>query len=532
MKSFVLPLSIATFLAWGCCFLIPQVTKAQLINEVEFSAAAPPPPFAPEILTILTMLPHVDKELAKHETPVMIRLAQFLCALWWNCVAVYSEDYKDGITKTTPSVKVLDSAKWTTPNRSVCAAQATASYVSLSFPGNLDALVDALAGIGVTVAPKLDAAIASCNSVLCLQNVATSSSYDPNTMGHIVAKQIYDYSLKDGFNQLGRDAGCTVNCRSYSDVTGYQPVSASCDRQDVFGNNIDRWEPLLEDNGKGYFIVQEHVAPHIGKTAKFRNLPKSDRVNRVAPVPRYSKSRAPEALAAIRAMSTLDDVTKIEVEVFDDKLKVANAVAKAFLDNLIAQNYQDTSSLAAPGVIVSFERFMHFLNGYLAAEYDSIIISWKEKVHHDLIRPTSVIKRWGNKRITTWAAGVGVKTFPAREFEAYMRVMPHSEYVSGTSCLFQASQEYIEGYMAHIGLDPAFPMSFLPYPPGSSKIEPGLTPATTVTLQYSSFALMAEVGSQSRINGGIHFEKSVSAGKQLCTGIGDASVAVAVTLYD
>ena len=355
-------------------------------------------------------------------------------------------------------------------------------------------------------------------------------------MGHIVAKQIYDYSIKDGYNQLGKDGGCTVNCRSYADVTGYQPVSATCKKQDAFesflGNTIDRWEPLLEDNGKGFFVVQEHVTPHVGKTAKFRSLPESDRFRRVAPVPKYSKSRRPEALAAISAMTTLNDVKKIEVEVFDDKLQVANAVAKAFLDNLIAQNYQDTSSLAAPGVIVSFERFMHFLNGYLAAEYDSIVISWKEKVRHDLIRPTSVIKRWGKKLITTWAAGVGVTTFPAREFEAYKRVMPHSEYVSGSSYIFQASREYIEGYMTHIGLDPAFPVTFLPFPPGSSKVEPGLTPATTVTLQYSSVELMAEVGSQSRINGGIHFDKSVAAGTQLCTGIGDASMAVAVTLYD
>ena len=517
MKSFLYTISILC-----CSILSPSLTQAQVNNG--------PPPFAPEIVTILTMLPHVDKELAKHETPVMIRLAQFLCALWWNCVAVYSEDYKDGITKIRPAVPALNSQTWNTANRSVCAAQATATYVSLSFPANLDALIDALAGIGVPVAAKLDPSVANCNTVVCLRNIAASSSYDPKIMGHIVAKQIYDYSLNDGYNQLGKDTGCTANCRAYADVTGYQPVSETCD--DDISDNKDRWEPLLEDNGKGYFIVQQHVTPHIGQKAKFRNLPESDRVNRVAPVPRYSRSRTPEAIAAIQAMTTLNDIKKVEVEVFDDKLQVANAVAKAFLDNLIAQNYQDTSSLAAPGYIVSFERFMHFLNGYLASEYDSIVISWKEKVRYDLIRPTTVIKRWNNKLITTWAAGAGVTTFRARDFEAYKRVMPHSEYVSGSSCLFEASRGYIEGYMAHIGLNTSFPISFLPYPPGSSKVEPGLTPATTVTLQYSSFALMAEVGGQSRIFGGIHFDKAVSAGKQLCAGIGEASVAAVVTLYD
>lgn len=536
MKLFLHHLSISTFTLWCCCILIPSEFKGPISNGVQFAAAqAAPPPFAPEIMTILTMLPHVDKELAKHETPVMIRLAQFLCALWWNCVAVYSDTYKDGITKIRPAVTVQSSAMWTSPNRALCAAQATTTYVSLSFPGNLDALVDALAGIGVTVAPKLDAAVANCNTALCLQMIAASSTYDPNIMGHIVAKQIYDYSVKDGYNQLGKDAGCTVNCRAYADVTGYKPVSDTCkdgDDDDDSYKKSDRWEPLLEDNGRGYFIVQQHVTPHIGQKAKFRYIPESDRANRVAPVPTYSKSRLNEARAAILAMTTLNDVKKIEVEVFDDKLQVANAVAKAFLDNLIAQNYQDTTSLAAPGYNVSFERFMHFLNGYLASEYDSIVISWKEKVRYDLIRPTTVIKRWGGRNITTWATGVGVTTFPAREFEAYKRVMPHSEYVSGTSCLFEASRGYIEGYMAHIGLNPAFPISFLPYPPGSSKVEPGLTPATTVMLQYSSFALMAEAGGQSRLYGGIHFPQAVAAGKQLCVGIGETAVAASVQLYN
>jgi hypothetical protein len=482
-------------------------------------------PLASEINVILSVLPEVDRELAKHETPVQIRLAQYLAALWWNCVAVYSENYKDTLTFQKPLVAVPISSEWNSANRAACAAQATTTYVSLSFPGAKNDVVNALAGIGISVESQLRLSIANCNSSTCLQNQASLSSYDPITMGQIVAKQIYDYSINDGFNQLGKDDGCNVNCRPYQDITGYRPVTSTN------GNRIDRWQPLIENNGKGYFTTQNHITPHIGTKAKFRNLPESDRYYRFAPQPSYSKSRRSEAMVLINAMRKLNDTLKIEVEVFDDKLMVANAVARAFIENLVRLNFQDTTTLANPTAVISFERFVHFLNAYLSAEFDAVVISWKEKVKYDLIRPTSVIKRWGDTMITTWAPG-GVNTFPAREFEAYRRVMPHSEYVSGTSCLFESGKNVIMGYMIHLGLDPTFPISFLPYPPGSSKGEPGITPSETLTLNYPSIAEMADAGSISRLYGGFHFTNSIAAGKSLCIGIGDAAMDKAILLYN
>ena len=32
------------------------------------------------------------------------------------------------------------------------------------------------------------------------------------------------------------------------------------------------------------------------------------------------------------------------------------------------------------------------LVGYTAAEYDALLVVWKEKVRHDLVRPTTVIQ--------------------------------------------------------------------------------------------------------------------------------------------
>jgi hypothetical protein len=166
----------------------------------------------------------------------------------------------------------------------------------------------------------------------------------------------------------------------------------------------------------------------------------------------------------------------------------------------------------------------------LAAELDAAIIAWKEKVNYDLARPTTIIKRMPGD-ITTWAPG-GVTTFRASDFEAYKRVMPHAEYVSGTSCLFQAAEDYILDYMTGIGLTSDFPVVFDPVDIGESNVEPGLVPSTCVTLQYASIQDMNAAGSQSRLNGGMHFAASVWNGQDLCFGIGSDAAVGTFALYN
>ena len=194
-------------------------------------------------------------------------------------------------------------------------------------------------------------------------------------------------------------------------------------------------------------------------------------------------------------------------------------VINAFAGKLLQVGYNDLQ-LGADGVILSLERLLHFNQGLTAAEYDSIVIAWKEKVNYDLVRPTTIIKERGDELITTWTMG-GVKTFPARDFEAYKRVMPHAEYTSGSSCLFEALKDYVETYLTTLGIDATdFPIAFPPVQPGESKVEPGITPSSEVTLQYGSLAEMADAGCQSRFHGGMHFYDSVPAGIELCSGIG------------
>ena len=59
-------------------------------------------------------------------------------------------------------------------------------------------------------------------------------------------------------------------------------------------------------------------------------------------------------------------------------------------------------------------------------------------------------------------------------------------------------------------------------PAGSSKVEPGTTPAQDVTLTYATVDALAAACGASRLDGGMHFTGAVQAGAELCAGIGTA----------
>lgn len=157
--------------------------------------------------------------------------------------------------------------------------------------------------------------------------------------------------------------------------------------------------------------------------------------------------------------------------------------------------------------------------------YESIIVVWKEKVRHDLVRPTSLIQALrAGELVRTYAGPVvgGAAEIDAAEWEPYVRVMPHAEYPSGSACVCKAYQRALtklegsDSVLSTIGGPLAVEI-----PAGSSKTEPGKTPASPLLLTYSSWSQAASRCSHSRLEGGMHFTTSVPAGEDLCAGIGD-----------
>jgi hypothetical protein len=86
------------------------------------------------------------------------------------------------------------------------------------------------------------------------------------------------------------------------------------------------------------------------------------------------------------------------------------------------------------------------------------------------------------------------------QFRSYIPTPPFASYISGHSTFSASAAEILERFT---GSD-AFGGSFTALP-GSSGIEPGLTPAQTVTLSWNTFSDAADQAGLSRRLGGIHF---------------------------
>lgn len=336
---------------------------------------------------------------------------------------------------------------------------------------------------------------------------------------------------------LNRDGTpCRSNCRRYMDPTNYQPF-----QKGNIGSRSGkiRWKPLEEDNGRGYTVRQDHVTPHIGTLAKSAFLSRADIDARNATNPYYNYRRESRKVARRLRRTALNQNNEKElIEFFDDKIAVTFKVIEA---------------VAAHGT--SFEQTLNYVLGVTASEYDATLVAWKEKVRHDLIRPTTYIQdEMPDVEFETYGGpGMGVLPVLGKNFDAWVRVMPHSEYVSGSACICIAIEEYTDGWMEGTdgalappgeapatyvpGVSIAVPLATdapggreAPFLAGSSRTEPGMTPATNVTIVMESLEELRNKCGESRLDGGMHFAKSVPASYDLCSGIGTQGVDYALGL--
>ena len=503
--------------------------------------------------------------LRQYETPLVLRFTRLIDLLDWNCAASFSDDWRDALTfgdplvRTPPNANATRQANSTTDevrfdlhtsdSRLLCMVHAWTTVTRFWIPEAVHPLLDVLNMLGmgpaadtVDVDLNFDPDVDRCFDIAgmqtawddkeggllhtqqgidagCLRHVARRNCYSPKIVGKIVARQIHQYALYDGWNMQGEyDADgmkCKANCRAYTDPSHYRP-----------NGNDDRWHPLMEDNGRGFKAYQQHVVPHIGTSAKRALLTTEEYEgkDRELDDPKYDYDD--EAEKVIERLRTLTDSDKSLIEFFDDKLDVAFVVIGA---------------VARIGA--SFEQILNYVVGLTASEYDSLLLAWKEKVRHDLVRPTTWINRKMEKdEVTTWAGPYqGVKTFEGKYFEAYVRVMSHSEFPSGSACICGALAEYTDQWLDLFGQDLAFPppqnsTSIPIHVPtilkGSSRTEPGMTPAADLTITYANLQELVRACGESRLDGGMHFERAVEASYELCDGVGSLGAVYASHLVN
>ena len=327
-------------------------------------------------------------------------------------------------------------------------------------------------------------------------------SEDPTTavgIGNLAGRGVVAVREHDGMNQLGDEGDQVYHRRPYADYTGYEPVNTAYELRQP-----GRWQPDVVTTGNGIFRVQQFVTPQIGETTPY-SLPNLNRFKAKPPVksnpnhPGY-RQQVDEVLAASAALT---DHQKMMAELYDNKL-LGLGVSAGFIVMSRQMTIEETV-------------FYDFLTNLAA--FDTAIVVWREKRRHDAVRPFSAIRHvYGDQHVTAWGGpGKGtVSDLPASQWRSYLETADHAEYPSGSASFCAA---HAEASRLYLGSDD-FGWS-VPTPAGSSRIEPGITPAEDIVLgPWATWTDFENDCAMTRFWAGVHFKSSLPAGQELGRAVG------------
>ena len=310
----------------------------------------------------------------------------------------------------------------------------------------------------------------------------------------------------DGMNQLGDEGDRTFNRAPYADYLGYRPVNTAHELRDP-----SRWQPLVVSDGSGVFRVQQFVTPQMRVTRPY-SYQDPDRF-RVEP-PWKSMLRGRNGHAAYRAQAdevlaasaALTDRQKMIAELFDNKISSLGFSA------LFASQSQG----------LSLDEFVQYDFLTNLAAFDTAIAVWNEKYRYDAVRPISAIRHiYGDRPVRAWGGpGRGTIDLPASQWTSYTQTADHPEYPSGSASFCAAHAQASRRFLGSDSLGWTVPVA-----KGSSRIEPGVTPARDITIGWATWTDFARECGLSRLWGGVHFRSAIDAGAELGRRTGDVAYA-------
>lgn len=347
---------------------------------------------------------------------------------------------------------------------------------------------------------------------------ATSQSRDPSKvvgLANIVADKILDYFENDGWNSLG-DVTRDDYLRQYAPSIPYMPQNHPNLPVSKLRRPL-RWQPLtLEGDGHGRFISQVHVVPQIGRKVKPLVLSQADFRSRKAPSPYDMPDRR-------RNLSEADEnkVRGLIGELFNKSQSLT-------FEQIALASWWENKFFSLGSFILFYQAALgydattvvRYGLGEMLAQYDALLLAWKEKLRHDLVRPTTIIRRLlkGRKVLAFRGAGKGVGLVNADEWEPIIKIQPHSEYPSASATICQASLEHLEAALKEqVGQNGMIP-------PFEANLTQAFVPTLTLTepfrIKFDTLLDAARSCGNSRLYAGVHFSPSVPAGYKIAEGVG------------
>jgi hypothetical protein len=336
-----------------------------------------------------------------------------------------------------------------------------------------------------------------------LTNTAT-----PSGVGNAACAAVLDFRHNDGSNQLGNLSGAGT---PYADYTGYQPVNppseVPVDPAKVIDTN--RWQPLQYKDATGNLVTQQFVGPQWYKVTPFA-LRSGDqfraRLSLIGPAA-YGYSEFREQAA---------DLVQLSAGLTDEQKMVAEYWADGPHSELPPGHWNLFAQYVSARDRHSLEQDVKLFFALSNAVFDAGIVAWDAKRAFDSARPATVIPfLFQGQMVDSWGGpGRGTITMDGRYWTPYQASQfptpPFPEFLSGHSTFSSAAAEVLRLFTGSDEFGDS-----VTFPAGASKIEPGMTPVSAVTLRWRTFSEAADQAGFSRRLGGIHFRLADLSGRQV-----------------
>jgi hypothetical protein len=361
----------------------------------------------------------------------------------------------------------------------------------------------------VNLFPTRQGAFDALMASLGYEPATDATGTDPAGVGNRAAAEVLLFRATDGANQAG----------GYADTTGYQPVNTPDEVLDA-----DRWQPLRLPTG----VVQTFTTPHWYRVAPFA-LRSAGRFRPDGPTAHVDGQGRPNRAYVEQAEQALRDSRKL-----DDRSK---SIAEYWADGPSTELPPGHWCLLAQYISGrdhhSVDQDAKMFLALTGALLDASIAAWDAKRAYDSVRPITTIRELYRGRIVlAWGGpGMGTRRIRGEDWLPYQPsavvTPPFAEYVSGHSTFSAAAAEVLASFTGsqRFGLSVTIPA-------GSSKIEPGVTPARSVTLTFPTFAAAADQAGRSRRYGGIHFRAGDLDGRELGHRVGANAWTKARSYFD
>jgi hypothetical protein len=340
-------------------------------------------------------------------------------------------------------------------------------------------------------------------------------------IGNVACAAVLEYRHHDKSNQLG-----DIVQGSFEDWTNYVPANVpGTVPSRLNATNPNRWQPLAYVDSTGNFVLQKFAGAQWCFVTPFAMSKGEDFRSVVEPGPfRFGSpeyQQQAEDLIAISA--SLTNRQKMIAEYWSDG-PYSEQPPRHWMRFAQFVSERDHHTLDD-----DVKMFFALANAML----DSSIAAWDAKRTYDSVRPVTAISfLFKGKKIRSWGGpGKGTVEMDGSQWIPYQLATfptpPFPEYVSGHSTYSAVAARILALWTGsdHFG-------DSVTLETGSSKIEPGITPANPVILKWETFSDAANEAGMSRRYGGIHFARADMVGRTLGRLVADRAWVKAQSYFD